>query len=424
MYKIINVALNDLTLNFRSFFAIGMMFVAPLLITGLIFFAFGGGGSSPSIQPIRVAVTNLDAPINGKTSLAQSLVDIMDDSSVSNWLKATETPDAAAARQMVNKQEAGAAIIIPPDFSKTINHGRNPAPIQIIQDPTLTIGPAVVQNLVEMYLDSINGFRMLVQMVTDHISLAQKPVGENTYLDAVDDYKQWYKDYQDTLFHTNQNLDIIAPAAKLKDTSPSSSNGMGRLMGIVLAGQMLFFAFYTGAYSMMSILREQEQGTLARLFTTPTDRMTILTGKFLAVFLMVLVQSLVMLTIGALAFGIQWGQPGSVLLMVVGQVIAAGGLGVLLISFVKTSKQAGPVLGAGLTMLGMLGGLFTSNVQMPEAFTRLQLFTPQGWAISGWKLAMNDLPPADILLTFLVLACLGSGMFFAGSFLFRRRFAS
>ena len=421
MHKVFDIAFNDLRLNFRSLFAIGMMFVAPLLVTGLIYFAFGNGSSSStSIQPIRVALTNLDAPANGKKSIAQSLVDMMYDSSLSSWIKVTQAGNEETARSLVDRQEAGVAIVIPIDFTKTINHGKGPGGIQIIQDPTLSIGPAVVKNMIEMYLDGINGFRILVQLVSDHISKAQKPITGDTILNTVDEYKNWYKDFQDTLFHTSDHLNIQAPGSGGNETS----SGMGQLMGAVLAGQMLFFAFYTGAYAMMSILREQEQGTLARLFTTPTQRVVILSGKFLAVFLMVLVQSIVMLAVGALAFGVHWGQPGSILLMVTGQVVAAGGLGVFLISFVKTSKQAGPVLGAGLTMLGMLGGLFTSNVQMPEAFARLALFTPQGWAISGWKISMSAAPASDLVLTFAVLVVLGSGLFTTGSFIFQRRFAS
>ncbi len=47
---------------------------------------------------------------------------------------------------------------------------------------------------------------------------------------------------------------------------------MKKIISVIMAGQMIFFAFYTGAYSMTSILKEEEEGTLARLFTTPTDR--------------------------------------------------------------------------------------------------------------------------------------------------------
>ena len=40
--KILDIALKDLVRSFRSAFLLVMMFVAPLLITGLIYLAFGG----------------------------------------------------------------------------------------------------------------------------------------------------------------------------------------------------------------------------------------------------------------------------------------------------------------------------------------------------------------------------------------------
>jgi ABC-2 type transport system permease protein len=80
-------------------------------------------------------------------------------------------------------------------------------------------------------------------------------------------------------------------------------------MGLTMTGQMIFFAFFTGAYSMMSILREDEEGTLSRLFTTPTDRTQILAGKFVAVFITVILQGLVLMAAGHFAFGVEWGNP-------------------------------------------------------------------------------------------------------------------
>jgi ABC-type multidrug transport system permease subunit len=80
-------------------------------------------------------------------------------------------------------------------------------------------------------------------------------------------------------------------------------------------------------------------------------------------------------------------------------------------------------LGGGLTTLGMLGGLFTSNVNMPEALTRLAIITPQGWAINGWKLALNQASFIEILPTFFVLCLFGLILFGMGAAIFRRRFA-
>jgi len=112
-----------------------------------------------------------------------------------------------------------------------------------------------------------------------------------------------------------------------------------------------------------------------------------------------------------------------VVLALLGQVVAAAGLGVLLISFVKTSRQAGPILGGALTALGMLGGLFTANITMPEAFNRLATFTPQGWVVRGWKIVLNGQPATDLLLPLLVMLVVGVIMFMIGAFRFHRRFA-
>ena len=198
---------------------------------------------------------------------------------------------------------------------------------------------------------------------------------------------------------------------------------MQKVLGLMMTGQMVFFAFFTGAYSMMSILREDEEGTLARLFTMPVGRTSILAGKFLSVFLMVIVQGVVLIAAAHYAFGINWGKPLAVLLALTGQVILAVGLGVLLISFVKTTKQGGPVLGGGLTALGMLGGLFTTGISMPEAFTMLAVFTPQGWIIKAWQLVLSGQPLPELMIPFAVMMVMGIVMFAIGAMMFRKRLA-
>ncbi len=236
-------------------------------------------------------------------------------------------------------------------------------------------------------------------------------------------YGDWYREFQRDLFHHPDKaaLVLVAPSADNTQTA----DPIQKMMGLTMAGQMIFFAFFTGAYSMMSILREDEEGTLARLFTTPTDRTSILTGKFMAVFITVILQGLVLMIAGRYAFGINWGEPAGIALALTGQVIAATGLGVLLIAFVKNTRQAGPVLGGGLTAMGMLGGLFTANIPnaMPAAMNMIANFTPQGWVLKSWRMVMDGQSPADLLLPFVVLTVMGIIMFAVGSFMFRKRFA-
>jgi ABC-2 type transport system permease protein len=194
------------------------------------------------------------------------------------------------------------------------------------------------------------------------------------------------------------------------------------MIGLVMSGQLIFFSFFTGAYAMMTILQESEEGTLARMFSTPTNRTTILAGKFLAVLFTVIIQGAVLLVASHYIFKINWGETGSTLLSFFGQMFASVGLAVLLVSFIKTSKQAGPIFGGALTGLGMISGLFTTNIGI-EIFDKIGNFTPQGWVLKAWRLSLEGQPVNELIVPFVVLVVMGVVMFAIGAVMFRRRFA-
>jgi len=423
--KIIDIAFKDLLRSLRSMFLIGMTLLAPLLVTGLIFFAFGGlssGEGSTDLPAVTVGIVNLDqAPAGAPVAVGDSLYGMFTDPSVASWLTAVEFSDQATARAALDRQEIGAAVIVPENFSASILSGKTSQPIRVLQDPTLTIGPMVVQNMVTSFLDGITGGSVAIQVVMERQStkgLALEVSGINGLITR---YQEWYTAFQRALFHDPSQAALMVRAPATEGTSQSSGT---QIFSLVMAGQMIFFAFYTGSYAMMSILTEQEEGTLPRLFTTPTDRSVILAGKFLAVLVTVFFQGCVLLIAGRLAFSANWGQPASMLLALLGQVIGATGLGVFLISLVKTSKQAGPILGGGLSAIGMLSGLFTVAVpNVPAFFNTLSLFTPQGWVLRGWKLAINGSSVSELLLPLAVTIGMGLVMFVIGAVLFRRRFA-
>lgn len=425
--KIIDIAFKDLTRSFRSAFAIGMMVVAPLMLTGLIYFAFGSMTSGDvSMTAIKVGVVNadqlppesvLDAPIG------DNIRSMFFDESVESWITASDYPDETSARAAVDRQEIGVAVMIPQNFTERYLSGEQDVQVLIVSDPTLSIGPAVVEDMVTMMVDAVAGGGVAIQTVMERLEANGIQPDSSQFPSWIERYGNWYQNFQRDLFHHPDKaaLVLVAPPAGDAQTTPP----LAQMMGLTMAGQMIFFAFFTGGNSMMSILREEEEGTLARLFTTPTSRTSILTGKFMAVFLTVILQGLVLMVAGRLAFGIQWGSPGSVVLALIAQVVAASGLGILLISFVKSTKQGGPVLGGGLTILGMLGGLFTMNIPggMPEAFNAIGNFIPQGWVLKGWRLALGGAAAGELLLPFMVTVAMGIVMFSIGVVMFRRRFA-
>ena len=425
--KILDIAFKDLTRSFRSAFAIGMMVIAPLMLTGLIYFAFGGMSSGDvSMTAIQVGVVNadelpadtvLDAPIG------ENIRSMFFDESVKSWIEASDYADEASVRAAVDKQEIGVAVIIPQNFTERYLSGEKDVQVLIVSDPTLSIGPAVVEDTVTMMVDAVAGGGIAIQTIMERLQANGSQPDTAQIPLWVERYGNWYRDFQRALFHNPDKaaLVFVAPSAGETETA----DPLAKMMGLTMAGQMIFFAFFTGGNSMMSILQEHEEGTLARLFTTPTDRTRILMGKFVAVFITVLLQGVVLMIAGRLAFGVQWGKPISIALALTAQVFAAVGLGVLLISFVKSTKQGGPVLGGGLTALGMLGGLFTANMPnaLPEAMNMIANFTPQGWVLKGWRMALDGSAAGDLLIPFIVTVAMGIVMFAVGAMMFKRRYA-
>lgn len=419
--KILDVAFKDMLRHFRSGFALVMMFVAPLLITGIIHFAFGGLGSDDGgfdLPVTRVQVVNLDRPDpQGGFSAGQALVEFLQDEQLADLLQVTEIADEASARAAVESQRAGVAVIIPPDFTTAVFTSEGSAAITLYRDPTLRLGPGIVKGLVSQFVDGFAGAKITTGVVADQLDKRGVAADAATRQEVAMRYADWAEALGQKRAHPV--LDIQSPPSKAEPVSQGAA-----MIGPVMAGMLIFFAFFTGANTAESIIREDEEGTLARLFTTPTPRAIILGGKFTTVFITLVVQVLVLMLASTLIFGIRWGEPLSVALVALGLIVAAAGFGVLLTSFLESTRQAGPVVGGVLTLTGMAGGLFTTGFQnLPAAFYTITLFTPHGWVLRGWKAALAGGGVKDVLLPVIVTWAMGIVFFAVGASIFRKRFA-
>jgi ABC-type transport system involved in multi-copper enzyme maturation permease subunit len=200
---------------------------------------------------------------------------------------------------------------------------------------------------------------------------------------------------------------------------------MVRIIGPVMGAMMIFYAFYTGTATAQSILKEDEDHTLPRLFTTPTSHVAILTGKFLAVFLTVTVQVIILLIASRFIFAINWGRWEEVTLLVACIILNAAAFGIFINSLLKSSKQGGVVFGGVLTLTTMIG-LMPVFVGIPGSNSSLMntisLVVPQGWIVRMLQETMGNAPLNQILPTALVALAWSALFFVVGVWRFQRRY--
>jgi ABC-2 type transport system permease protein len=425
--KMLDIAFKDFTRSFRSYFALMFMFGVPLLMGGMFFFMLGSRGSADdafSVPATKVIVANLDRggpgfdavkaqfPVADARSMGEVILATLQDERFADLMEVSTADSAEAARTAVDHQAAGVAVIIPADFSEKFSALAGQATVELYKDPTLSLGPAIVESILSQYMEGMSGAKIAVNVV-----LKQAGSTDPALMGSV------LQQYLAASFAGDPSSSL------LEIRSPSSvkepSNPVGVIVSLIMSGMTVFYAFFTGASSAQSILREEEEGTLPRLFTTPTSQTAILGGKLLAVVLTVAVQMVVMVILGRLIFAISWGNALPLAFVILGSVAAASAFGVFLMSLLKNAKQAAVVFGPVITATGMLGmvKIFTGGSSTLNALDTISLFVPQGWAMRGLLQTMNAAPLGDVLLTVAVLLAIGAVLFTVGALRFQKRYA-
>ena len=429
--KILDIAIKDLVRSLRSAMLLVSMFGIPLMVTGIFYFMFGNIAQSGefNLPRVHVVIANLDEGgpnlgLNGKNvpgdfeaeTLGELVVEVLQSDDLADLIQAEIMPDAAAARAAVDSQQAQVAVIIPVDFSHQFADPYGKAEIEFYQDPTLTISPGVVKSILSQFMDGMAGVKIAADIAQEQAEMLDDPRQAGVMVGGViQEYLRTSMVEEDDL--SEAMLMVSAPQQKPQE----ESNPVLSIVGPIMAGMMIFYAFYTGVATAESILREEEERTMQRLFTTPTPQAIILSGKFLSVFLTVVMQVVVLLAAAHLLFGIQWGDPLSVAVAAFGLVFSASSFGIFVNSMLKDTKQGGIVFGGIISLTGMVGMMRTFSMNSASAATVSQL-VPQGWAVRGMLETMGGQPLPDVLMSTLVMLVWGAVFFLVGVWRFHHRY--
>jgi ABC-type Na+ efflux pump permease subunit len=430
--KALDIALKDMKRSFRSTFAVVFMFGIPLLVAGMFYFMFGnmaqnGGFNLPKT---KVIIANMDEggpkfEVNPKNipggrkakTMGDLVVNILESDNMKDLIDVSFASDPQSARVAVDSQQAQVALIIPSDFSKQFaDTDKGKAVIEFYQDPTLTIGPAIMKSILNRFMDGMSGVRIAVNVFTDEADQSNYALTSVIVQQYLKDSLVLSDDPESKL------LDVRAPSTAKKSKAEEKQNILLSVVGPIMGAMMVFYAFYTGTSTAQSILKEEEERTLPRLFTTPTSQATILTGKLMSVFFTVCVQVVVLLIVAHLIFQIQWGDITSVIVAAIGIIFSASSFGIFINSFLKTTKQGGAIFGGVMTVTGMVGMIQVMASSSNTSVKTVSLLVPQGWGILGLLQSMNGDPFSKVLVTALVMLAWSIVFFVVGVLRFNRRY--
>lgn len=420
MLRALHIAWKDVRQTYRNVVALATMFVGPLLLASAIGGAFGTGDNFV-IPAVRTAVVNQDlpsqtGPSNQDLPAGAMLEAALTSPELSGLVEVVKYDTPEKARVAVDKNEVAVAVVIPPGLSAALAGAPGDvATVEVYKNPGTTVGPAVVAAVVTSVLQEMEGARAAAA-ASAKLALSHGLVDPAKLASIAQKTAEGFVQTQHKL--TGASLESRGPV-----TSGAESLKRPNVASQVLVGMMLFFMLFGGSIPARGILDEHRSGTLPRLFTTPTRRAVILGGKYLAVFLVVLIQSAVLVIVGWLLLGADWGPLGPVVALVVVGALVAASLALLTVSFAKTPGQASAVSSSIFVAMALISGNFFGTANVGETFAKVRRVSPLGWLMEAWGRLLYGGSWADVALP--IVAVLGFTLVFfvLATFFFRRRYA-
>ncbi|OFW62034.1 MAG: hypothetical protein A2133_09350 [Actinobacteria bacterium RBG_16_64_13] len=414
--RALSIAWKDTRHVYRNIAGLALMLVAPLLLATALGAAFGSGDNF-SIAAVKTVVADLDVGAEaGAPAAGATIAGALDNPDMADLLDVTKVDTAVTAKATVDAGDAEVAVIIPSGLSAALMASDSAgSEVQIYRDPALSVGPAIATAVVSSVVQSLNGARAAAA-ASVHLAVSLGVTEDSELADLASKSAEAFS-----------GLAQSEPPVTLEERAPLvpglEQQKRPNVASQVLVGMMLFFMLFGAATPSRSILDEHREGTLARLFTTPTPRSVILGGKYIAVFLVVLVQAIILLLAGWLLLGAHWGALGPVVVLTLCGAVVAASLGLVTVSFAKTPAQAGAVSSAIFVFIGLISGSFTGGANIGGAFAIVRRVSPLGWLLEGWNGVLFGGSWQSIALPVVAALAFALAFFGIATFFFRRRYA-
>ncbi len=409
MLKLILIGLKDLKIMFRDRAALTFMLLAPFLLTiglGFVNGSFGGGGSG--LSDIPVVLVNLD-----KGELGNALVDVFTSDDLSTLVEPTEADSAEAACRFIDEDQAAAAVIIPAGFTQSIipsagTFSADPVQIEVYVNPSRPTSSGIIKAIVDEFISRVEEGR-----ITGMTAMLGIPGIDTMPSEQVEALARG--------MFENADIDSTSTTAiTLKKASQGADAVQFDPLAYMAPGMALMFLMYTVSYGGRSILAEKAQGTLPRLLVSPTVSAQILGGKVFGMFLTGVAQVGILIAASSVFFGVRWGDPLGLALLILAAVFGATGWGLLLTAIGRSAGQVSALGSSIMLIFGILGGSFISLEQLPPFVRLVSKITPNAWGLDGFTtLALGGgLPQLAEPITALLV--MGASLFVVSALIFSR----
>jgi len=356
MIRILDIAAKDLQQMLRDRKAFLFFLIMPVVFTLMFSLAFSSSSGDP-----RLPIGFRD---EDQSQVSRQLHDLLAKSKV---VRLEESPSRTTAdlEAAVAEEDLAAALVVPPGFGRLVLYGK-PARLVFIGDASTPAGRTAESEALTAYIRTENAVRTAV--------ILEDEAGEQAPFDYT------FEKVLDSWAEPPITIVDRTSSAILKTdnrTAQAATTSPGMMLQFAIAGLLV---------SASMIVTERKTHSLQRMLTTATQRVHILLGHYLAIFVMVFVQFLILLTFGQLALHLDYARaPIATLLMALSAALCIGAMGLLIGTLAKTDEQALIYSLVPMFVLAGIGGAWVPLEVTGPTVQAIGHLSPVAWAMDGFK---------------------------------------
>jgi ABC-2 type transport system permease protein len=323
----------------------------PLFMMVMVGFIYPSNGT---VSGLQIGLVNEDSGINGSFVPSQSFIATLQGiNSQTHMIVFTNASSSAEIKDMVQKGQLEGGIVIPSNFTQSIEAGQQ-GTIIIISDESNPQISATIQAALTGVFSSM-GQQVAIRNV--------QPLNATNPLAVVQPYSVTT---QGVVAGHPSYFDFIAPGIMAMTVMMSVMTGLP-----------------------VAISQEKEIGTMDGMMVAPVNRLSILLGKTIAQTGRGLIQGVIILGLAIGIFGV--AIQGSILLvfaLLLLGVFSFVGLGIVITSFTKDQETAQMLMMTLMFPMMFLSGVFFPIQQMPWYMQDLSKALPLTYASDALRKVM------------------------------------
>lgn len=402
--RTIHIFAKDLKQLVRDWKAALFLVVMPIVFTLFFGFLFSGVGGE---EDPRLPVGLLDQDEGGV--LGTHLLDLLEASDVVRPVVA-EDGSLDELEEQVDEGDLAAAVIVPPGYGERALGGQE-ARLTVVVDGSSSSGLAA-QNGVRAASARLVGAVQAARLAAGALEGQGEAAGEAFLLHALEQAVEAWRE---------PSLEVAVVQAVAVDDEDEESPWTENPYSHSSPGMMVQFSIAGVIGAAEIVVLERKSRCLQRMLTTGVSRAGIVLGHFLAGFVTILLQLVLLMVFGQLLLGLDYArEPLAALAMAVAMALWSAGLGLLIGALARSEEQVIVFSMIPMFLLSGLGGAWMPLELTGETFQAVGHLLPTAWAMDGLKnLVVRGQGLASVLPSVGVMLVYGAALFVLALWRFR-----